>query len=54
LHERYIARQPIFDFCKNLYGYELLFRDGPQNAYTKNKHATAALIADVAMLFDGS
>ncbi|MDP4530408.1 HDOD domain-containing protein [Alkalimonas delamerensis] len=29
----YIARQPIFDEHKTLYGYELLFRDGEQNCF---------------------
>jgi c-di-GMP-related signal transduction protein len=28
LHERYIARQPIFDVRMKRFGYELLFRDG--------------------------
>ena len=30
--DSHIARQPILDNKKNLYGYELLFRDGSQNA----------------------
>ncbi len=28
---RYIARQPILDREQNTYGYELLFRSGPDN-----------------------
>ena len=31
--EIYIARQPIFNKNKKLYGYELLFRDGLSNAF---------------------
>ena len=31
--EVYVARQPIFNKNKNLYGYELLFRDGLSNAF---------------------
>ncbi len=29
----YVARQPIFDRRKRIFGYELLFRDGPENAF---------------------
>ena len=29
----FVARQPIFDQKKNLYGYELLFRDGITNSF---------------------
>ncbi len=29
----YVARQPILDRCQRTYGYELLFRDGPVNAF---------------------
>lgn len=29
----YVARQPIFDRDKNVYAYELLFRDGEQNCF---------------------
>ncbi|MBU0993885.1 MAG: HDOD domain-containing protein [Proteobacteria bacterium] len=31
--EVYVARQPILDFKKNLYAYELLFRDGLTNYF---------------------
>jgi EAL and modified HD-GYP domain-containing signal transduction protein len=31
--EVYVARQPIFNKNKKLYGYELLFRDGLSNAF---------------------
>lgn len=30
--DSYIARQPILDNQKHVFGYELLFRDGPKNA----------------------
>ncbi|HKU26676.1 MAG TPA: EAL domain-containing protein [Candidatus Sulfotelmatobacter sp.] len=30
---RYVARQPIFDRQQRVYGYELLFRDGLENAF---------------------
>ena len=32
--KRYIARQPILDVNLNLYGYELLYRSGPVNAFS--------------------
>jgi len=31
---RFVARQPIFDREEKVFGYELLFRDGVQNAFT--------------------
>jgi len=30
---RFIARQPIFDTNNNVYGYELLYREGARNCY---------------------
>lgn len=30
---RYIAKQPILDANEHLFGYELLFRDGPESAF---------------------
>lgn len=32
----FLARQPIFDRNQNVYAYELLYRDGTENAYTAN------------------
>ncbi len=29
----YVARQPIFDSKLEMIGYELLYRDGPNNAF---------------------
>lgn len=31
---RYIAKQPILDAHENVFGYELLFRDGPQSLFS--------------------
>ncbi len=31
--EVYVARQPIFNRAKQIFGYELLFRDGLSNAF---------------------
>ncbi len=29
----YVARQPILDLNNHVYGYELLFRSGPENFF---------------------
>jgi hypothetical protein len=31
--QRFLARQPIFNSARAMYGYELLFRSGPENRY---------------------
>lgn len=48
----YLARQPIFDTAKNLYGYELLFRDGVQNSFpdVNADEATSKLITEHHLL----
>lgn len=52
MHERFIARQPIFDKSLRVYAYELLFRAGPQNFFQPSKKASAGVIADSVTLFD--
>ncbi|MGD8109035.1 EAL and HDOD domain-containing protein [Vibrio sp. TRT 17S01] len=44
----YIARQPILDCEKKTIGYELLFRDGPQNTFPEIEPelATSRLLSD--------
>ncbi|UCF91783.1 MAG: HDOD domain-containing protein [Desulfobacterales bacterium] len=44
----FVARQPIFDGHKHLYGYELLFRDGMTNAFPDidGETATSRLLAN--------
>ncbi len=48
----YMARQPILDNNKNLYGYELLFRDGEANAFPNinDDEATSKLITEHHLL----
>lgn len=48
----YMARQPILDAQKNLYGYELLFRDGESNAFPNINadEATSKLITEHHLL----
>jgi c-di-GMP-related signal transduction protein len=44
----YVARQPIFDQRKEIYGYELLFRDGLSNAFPEidRDKATSKLLSN--------
>lgn len=42
--EKFLARQPIFNSDKVVYGYELLFRSGPENFFD-GSHADAAASA---------
>ena len=52
MHEKFIARQPIFDKRLRVFAYELLFRGGPQNAFRPSEHASPSLIADSITLLD--
>src|SRR5271165_7003771 len=52
MHERFIARQPIFDKRLQVYAYELLFRGGPQNYFQPYRNAASSVIADSVTLFD--
>jgi EAL and modified HD-GYP domain-containing signal transduction protein len=49
----YAARQPILDRQANVYGYELLFRSGPENRYTATDAdwASAVSIEQSATVF---
>jgi c-di-GMP-related signal transduction protein len=31
--QRFLARQPIFNSQRTVYGYELLYRSGPANSF---------------------
>jgi c-di-GMP-related signal transduction protein len=52
MHERFIARQPIFDQRLKVFAYELLFRAGPQNIFQPRQEASSSVIADSATLYD--
>ena len=52
MHEKFIARQPIFDKRLRVHAYELLFRSGPQNFFQPRGHASSSVIADSLTLFD--
>lgn len=49
----YVARQPIFDKQKNVFAYELLFRDGKQNCFPNIEpdEATSKLLTDSHLSF---
>ncbi len=51
----FVARQPIFDRDKNIYGYELLFRNGLENFFDESldkDYASSKVVLDSLMLFD--
>lgn len=52
----FVARQPIFDREKNIYGYELLFRHGLENFFDSSlfdhDYASSKVILDSYLLFD--
>jgi len=50
--EKFLARQPIFNSERDVYGYELLFRSGPQNFFdSSHPEAAAASAVDNLFLF---
>ncbi len=51
MHEKFIARQPIFDDNLKLFAYELLFRATGENVFRPYKEASGSVIVDSTMLF---
>lgn len=47
---RYVARQPIFDREEKVFGYELLFRDGLENAFTGDSDEASRATLDRSLL----
>ncbi len=47
---RYVARQPIFDRDENVFGYELLFRDGLENAFNGDTDEASRATLDRSLL----
>ncbi len=50
----YIARQPIFDKSKKLFGYELLYRQNEENRFSgqvDGAQATRAVLSDAITVF---
>jgi len=52
MHEKFIARQPIFDRLLRVFAYELLFRSGPQNEYRPARGRSTGVLTDSITLFD--
>jgi c-di-GMP-related signal transduction protein len=52
MHERFIARQPIFDTRLRVYAYELLFRRGAKNFYQPASNTSPGLNAESISLAD--
>jgi c-di-GMP-related signal transduction protein len=47
---RYVARQPIVDREEKIFGYELLFRDGLQNAFSGDTNEASRATLDRSLL----
>jgi EAL and modified HD-GYP domain-containing signal transduction protein len=47
---RYVARQPIFDREEKVFGYELLFRDGVENAFKGDTDEASRATLDSSLL----
>ena len=47
---RYVARQPIFDREEKVFGYELLFRDGLENAFHGDANEASRATLDSSLL----
>lgn len=47
---RYVARQPILDRFEKVFGYELLFRDGIQNAFSGDPDEASRATLDRSLL----
>ena len=52
MNDRFIARQPIFDRRLKIFGYELLFRAGPENRFRPGQSVADDVIVNSTMLFD--
>jgi c-di-GMP-related signal transduction protein len=48
---RYVARQPILDLRGKVHGYELLFRDGHEDAFSGDGDQATRAMLDNALLF---
>lgn len=48
---RFVARQPIFDSKKRAFGYEILYRSGPENHFTGESNAASRQMLDNFLLF---
>jgi EAL and modified HD-GYP domain-containing signal transduction protein len=49
--QRFVARQPIFDRVQNVFGYELLFRNGVEDFFNADPELAARSTLDSSLLF---
>jgi c-di-GMP-related signal transduction protein len=49
--QRFIARQPVFDWAQNVFGYELLFRNGVEDFFNADPEIAARTTLDSTLLF---
>ncbi|MGC9293396.1 MAG: EAL and HDOD domain-containing protein [Acidobacteriaceae bacterium] len=48
---RYFARQPIFNSKKQVFGYELLFRSGPENVFSGDQDGSTRMMLDNVLCY---
>ena len=49
--QRFVARQPIFDRAQNVFGYEILFRNGVEDYFNADPELAARSTLDSSLLF---
>jgi hypothetical protein len=49
--QRFVARQPIFDRLQNVFGYEILFRNGVEDYFNADPDVAARSTLDSSLLF---
>jgi len=49
--QRFVARQPIFDRSQNVFGYELLFRNGVEDYFNADPELAARSTLDSSLLY---
>jgi len=49
--QRFVARQPIFDRSQNVFGYELLFRNGVEDYFNTDPELAARSTLDSSLLY---
>lgn len=48
---RFVARQPIFDTHNHIHGYELLYREGPEDEFSGDRDYACKVTLDNTLLF---
>jgi EAL and modified HD-GYP domain-containing signal transduction protein len=49
--QRFVARQPVFDRTQNVFGYEILFRNGVEDYFNADPELAARSTLDSSLLF---